>query len=44
MEKEGDLSQDDRHLYEEEIQSFTDARVGKIDELLSVKEAEIMQV
>jgi ribosome recycling factor len=44
MEKDGDISQDDRHLYEEEIQSLTDAHVGKIDEALSSKEAEIMQV
>ena len=44
LEKDGDLSQDDRHIYEEEIQSLTDVHVGKIDEMLSTKEAEIMQV
>lgn len=44
LEKDGDLSQDDRHLYEEEIQTLTDAHVGRIDEMLSTKEAEIMQV
>jgi ribosome recycling factor len=44
LEKDGELSQDDRHLYEEEIQSLTDAHVGKIDESLTSKEAEIMQV
>jgi ribosome recycling factor len=44
LEKDGDLGQDDRHFYEEEIQSLTDAHVGKIDEMLSTKEAEIMQV
>jgi ribosome recycling factor len=44
MEKDGDLSQDDRHLYDEEIQTMTDSCVGKIDDLLSKKEVDIMQV
>ena len=44
LEKDGELSQDDRHLYEEEIQSLTDDHVGRIDEMLSTKESEIMQV
>ena len=44
LEKDGDISQDDRHLYEEEIQTLTDAHVEKIDQSLSTKEAEIMQV
>jgi len=44
MEKDGDLSQDDRHLYEEEIQTLTDDHVAKIDEQLAAKESEIMQV
>jgi ribosome recycling factor len=44
MEKDGQISQDDRHVYEEEIQSLTDAHVGKIDETFSAKELEIMQV
>lgn len=44
MEKDGNIGQDDRHLYEEEIQSLTDTHVGKIDEALAAKEAEIMQV
>ncbi|MDA0342073.1 MAG: ribosome recycling factor [Proteobacteria bacterium] len=44
MEKDSEISQDDRHLYEEEIQSLTDAHVGKIDEAFSAKESEIMQV
>ncbi len=43
-EKDGELSQDDRRMYEEEIQSMTDAHVAKIDETLSVKDQEIMQV
>ena len=44
MEKDGNLSQDDKHLYDEEIQSLTDQSVVQIDELLSKKEEEIMQV
>ena len=44
MEKDGNLSQDDKHLYDEEIQSLTDRSVAQIDELLSKKEEEIMQV
>ena len=44
MEKDGNLSQDDKHLYDEEIQSLTDRSVVQIDKLLSKKEEEIMQV
>ena len=44
MEKDGDISQDDRHIYDEEIQTITDNNINKIDELLSSKEVEIMQV
>ena len=44
MEKDGNLSQDDKHLYDEEIQSLTDQSVVQIDELFSKKEEEIMQV
>ncbi len=44
MEKDGDISQDDRHIYDEEIQTITNKSINKIDELLSNKEVEIMQV
>ena len=44
MEKEGDLSQDDQHLYGDEIQSMTDRIIGQLDEVLATKEVEIMQV
>ena len=44
MEKDGNLSQDDKRLYDEEIQSLTDQSVVQIDELFSKKEEEIMQV
>lgn len=44
LEKDGDLSQDDRHLYEQEIQDLTDSHVKEIDEALEAKEQDIMQV
>ena len=44
MEKDGNLSQDDKRLYDEEIQSLTDRSVVQIDEVFSKKEEEIMQV
>lgn len=44
MEKDGDISQDDRRLYEEEIQELTDRHVKAIDDALSSKEKDIMQV
>ena len=44
MEKDGNLSQDDKRLYDEEIQSLTDRSVVQIDELFSKNEEEIMQV
>ncbi|MBO6559224.1 MAG: ribosome recycling factor [Nisaea sp.] len=43
-EKDGDLSQDEKHLYEEEVQEMTNKFVSRIDEALGVKEKEIMQV
>jgi ribosome recycling factor len=44
MEKDGELSQDDHHLWGDEIQSLTDAHVARIDELLESKQQDIMQV
>ena len=44
MEKDGEISQDDRHIYDEEIQTITNKSINRIDELLSSKEVEIMQV
>jgi ribosome recycling factor len=44
MEKDGDLSQDDQHLYGDEIQELTDALITKVDELLETKDGEIKQV
>lgn len=44
MEKGGELSQDDHHLWGDEVQSLTDDHVAKIDELLETKQQDIMQV
>jgi ribosome recycling factor len=43
-EKDGDVSQDERRLYEDEIQELTDKHVKAIDEALASKEKDIMQV
>jgi len=43
-EKDGDISEDAHHEYAKEIQDLTDGYVKKIDETLSHKEQEIMQV
>jgi len=44
MEKDGDISQDDHHMWGDEIQSMTDATIKKIDEALAEKEEDIMRV
>ncbi len=44
MEKDGELSQDEHHLWSDEIQEMTDSHIKKIDEVLAQKETEIMQV
>lgn len=44
MEKEGDMSQDEHHLWGGEIQSITDEHVAKVDEMLHAKQEEIMRV
>jgi len=43
-EKDGDYSKDDVKMAEEEIQKLTDTFVKKVDEALSEKQKEIMQV
>lgn len=43
-EKDGDISQDDSRVMSEKVQKLTDETIAEIDKLLSVKEAEIMQV
>lgn len=44
MEKEGGISQDEQRAWSEEIQKLTDQTIRTIDEALSTKEKEIMQV
>ncbi len=44
MEKESELSKDDHRLWGDEIQTLTDEHVKKIDDMLSTKQQEIMQV
>ncbi len=43
-EKDGDLSEDERKKAEDDIQKLTDNFVHKVDEMLSEKQQEIMQV
>ena len=43
-EKEGGMSRDAVHTHGQEIQSFTDEFVGKIDEAVANKEKDILQV
>ena len=44
MEKDGDISKDEMHDLNDEVQKLTDRHVGTIDGLLNDKQAEIMQV
>ncbi len=44
MEKEGEISQDDQRQWSQDIQKLTDDTVKTIDEALTVKDKEIMQV
>ena len=43
-EKDGDISQDEHRKLEKEIQSLTDGHIKRIDETLSQKDKEILQV
>ena len=44
MERAGDLSQDEQHLWSEEVQELTDRFVKEIDSAVDAKESENMQV
>lgn len=44
VKKSSDLSEDEQHMWTDEIQELTDKFIGKVDEMLKHKEAEIMQV
>ncbi len=43
-EREGEISQDDLHRAEADVQKTTDTHISEIDEALKRKEAEIMEV
>ena len=43
-EKDGDISEDDLRKLSGDVQKLTDDFIGKVDEALKTKEAEIMQV
>ncbi len=44
LEHEKDISEDDRHRAEGDVQKLTDTYVGKVDEMVSHKEQEVMEV
>lgn len=44
QEKEHDISQDELHRLEAEVQKATDTHIAKIDEMLKRKEHEVMEV
>lgn len=44
QEKAGEMGQDEQHTHGAEVQEITDSIIKKIDEALSAKEEEIMQV
>ncbi len=44
LEKNSEISEDQMHNWQEDIQKITDEHVKKVDELLAKKEQEIMQV
>jgi len=44
MEREHEMSQDEQHMWSDEIQEMTDRHIKTIDEALEQKDGEIMQV
>ncbi len=44
LEKDGEMSQDESRRLGDQVQSATDAAVSEIDDIVAVKEQEIMQV
>lgn len=43
-EKDGDISEDELRQYSDEVQKLTDEFVKQVDDALSIKEGEVMQV
>jgi len=44
MKKEGEISEDDFHRFQDQVQKLTDEFIGKIEEVLEEKEKEILTV
>lgn len=44
LEKDGEIGQDESRRHADEVQKATDAAVNEVDQILAVKEQEIMQV
>ncbi len=44
MEREHEISQDEQHMWSDEVQEITDRHIKAIDEALEQKDGEIMQV
>ena len=44
MEKDKQITEDDYHNGLKEVQNLTDEYIKKVDELLAIKEKEIMEV
>ena len=44
LEKDGNMGQDEQKAWSDDLQELTDLMIGEIDETLSTKEQEIMQV
>lgn len=44
MEKDGDLSEDEHHMWDDEVQKLTDKYIKEIDHTLATKEQEIKQI
>ncbi len=44
LEKDGDISEDDLHRHNKEVQDLTDSFIKKVDDMLSAKEKDILTV
>lgn len=44
LEKEKEISEDDQHKAEDEIQKITDLYIKQVDDILAIKEKELMEV
>jgi ribosome recycling factor len=44
LEKDGEMGEDEHHMWSDEIQELTDKMISEIDSILAGKESDIMQV